>query len=202
MAPKRDREDDAQVPHVKKVRGGFKVGPDNLPDGTWRRKVIKIKKDLIHNAKVKKSYAKVKARTTPPTPAAPSASTIVIQAPSEPVAPIHSPSPPPQSQPQERDQERELHPSRQAMLSAPSAPPTVSVPRFSAPPKADGKARAKRPGYFDKAKEEAVAKRLEAEARRAEFERRDGERRAKTISNADQFSDLWMLMDSISEANP
>ena len=38
MAPKRDREDDAQVPHVKKVRGGFKVGPDNLPDGTWRRK--------------------------------------------------------------------------------------------------------------------------------------------------------------------
>ncbi|OBT52650.1 hypothetical protein VE04_07605 [Pseudogymnoascus sp. 24MN13] len=24
MAPKRDREDDAQVPHVKKVRGGFK----------------------------------------------------------------------------------------------------------------------------------------------------------------------------------
>ncbi|KFY39278.1 hypothetical protein V495_06037, partial [Pseudogymnoascus sp. VKM F-4514 (FW-929)] len=66
MAPKRDREDDAQVPHVKKVRGGFKVGPDNLPDGTWRRKVIKIKKDLIHNAKVKKSYAKVKARSSPP----------------------------------------------------------------------------------------------------------------------------------------
>ncbi|KFX93026.1 hypothetical protein O988_07033, partial [Pseudogymnoascus sp. VKM F-3808] len=65
MAPKRDREDDAQVPQVKKVRGGFKVGPDNLPDGTWRRKVIKIKKDLIHNAKVKKSYAKVKARSSP-----------------------------------------------------------------------------------------------------------------------------------------
>lgn len=40
MAPKRDRENDAQEPNVKRVKGGFKVGPDNLPDGTWRRKGI------------------------------------------------------------------------------------------------------------------------------------------------------------------
>jgi len=38
MASKRDREDDVQEPRLKKVKGGFKVGPDNLPDGTWRRK--------------------------------------------------------------------------------------------------------------------------------------------------------------------
>ncbi|KFZ16646.1 hypothetical protein V502_04993, partial [Pseudogymnoascus sp. VKM F-4520 (FW-2644)] len=169
MAPKRDREDDAQVPHVKKVRGGFKVGPDNLPDGTWRRKVIKIKKDLIHNAKVKKSYAKVKAREEPtPASVAPDASTIVIQAPEEPIAPVPAPSEP--------EPEQELHPSRQAMLDAPLAPPATTVPRFSGPKKTE---RAKKPGYFDKAKAEADAKRVEAEARRAEFERRDKERKGK-----------------------
>ncbi|KAM7204481.1 hypothetical protein V8F20_003597 [Naviculisporaceae sp. PSN 640] len=61
MAGKRTREEDAGGAK-KKARTGFRVGPDNLPDGTWRRKVIKIKKDLITKAKVKKQYAKVKAQ--------------------------------------------------------------------------------------------------------------------------------------------
>jgi hypothetical protein len=38
MAPKRPIEDDAVAPQSKKHRTGFKVGPDNLPDGTYRRK--------------------------------------------------------------------------------------------------------------------------------------------------------------------
>lgn len=46
----------------KKKRKGFSVGPVNLPDGTYRRKAQKIKKDLIQKAKVKKAYAKVKAQ--------------------------------------------------------------------------------------------------------------------------------------------
>ncbi|KAH7385560.1 hypothetical protein DE146DRAFT_211460 [Phaeosphaeria sp. MPI-PUGE-AT-0046c] len=61
MAPKRSREDDSQKP-VKKQNKGFSVGPANLPDGTYRRKVQKIKKDLIHKAKLKQQYAKLKAR--------------------------------------------------------------------------------------------------------------------------------------------
>jgi hypothetical protein len=44
-AEKRRREDDGEKPKVKRVKGGFKVGPDNLPDGTWRRKGIAI---LLH----------------------------------------------------------------------------------------------------------------------------------------------------------
>ncbi|KAK7743188.1 hypothetical protein SLS53_004273 [Cytospora paraplurivora] len=48
------------APDAKK-RKGFRVGPENLPDGAWRRKNTKIKHDLIHKAKVKKEYAKVKA---------------------------------------------------------------------------------------------------------------------------------------------
>ncbi|KAI5284581.1 hypothetical protein KEM52_002846, partial [Ascosphaera acerosa] len=35
----------------KRKGKGFSVGPANLPDGTYRRKVTKIKEDLIHKAK-------------------------------------------------------------------------------------------------------------------------------------------------------
>ncbi|KAI3398019.1 hypothetical protein diail_9996 [Diaporthe ilicicola] len=49
----------AAAPAAKK-RKGFRVGPENLPDGAWRRKNTKIKHELIHKAKVKKDYAKVK----------------------------------------------------------------------------------------------------------------------------------------------
>ncbi|KAI0544472.1 hypothetical protein F4679DRAFT_36243 [Xylaria curta] len=52
--------DDAPGPATKKHRKGFRVGPENLPDGAWRRKVDRIKKDLIHKAKVKKAYKKIK----------------------------------------------------------------------------------------------------------------------------------------------
>jgi hypothetical protein len=38
MAPKRPIADDAVASQSKKHRIGFKVGPDNLPDGTYRRK--------------------------------------------------------------------------------------------------------------------------------------------------------------------
>merc|ERR1712093_684422 len=54
MSSKRPAEDGASEPKPKKHRPGFKVGPDNLPDGVHRRKVIKIKKDLIQKAKIKK----------------------------------------------------------------------------------------------------------------------------------------------------
>ncbi|KAK5633407.1 hypothetical protein RRF57_009121 [Xylaria bambusicola] len=86
MTPSKKRSiegDDAAGPAAKKIRKGFRVGPENLPDGPWRRKgkeavhnalalacnslltyafltVDKIKKDLIHKAKVKKAYKKIK----------------------------------------------------------------------------------------------------------------------------------------------
>ncbi|KAF2747813.1 hypothetical protein M011DRAFT_401819 [Sporormia fimetaria CBS 119925] len=65
MAPKRPRHDDSGHKSASKKRKGFQVGPANLPDGTYKRKVQKIKKDLIHKAKLKKEYAKVKAREEP-----------------------------------------------------------------------------------------------------------------------------------------
>lgn len=51
----------AAAPPEAKKRKGFRVGPQNLPDGAWKRKNTKIKHELIHKAKLKKDYAKVKA---------------------------------------------------------------------------------------------------------------------------------------------
>ncbi|KAF3904740.1 hypothetical protein ABW20_dc0101115 [Dactylellina cionopaga] len=44
----------------KPKRKGFTVGPANLPDGTYRRKTQKIKKTLIHRAKLWKGLEKLK----------------------------------------------------------------------------------------------------------------------------------------------
>ncbi|KAH6681168.1 hypothetical protein F5X68DRAFT_277570 [Plectosphaerella plurivora] len=67
MAPqKRTRDEGAggssAASHAKKARKGFKVGPQNLPDGPWKRKIDKKKAQLIEKAKVKKAYSKVRER--------------------------------------------------------------------------------------------------------------------------------------------
>lgn len=60
--PKRDREEaETSSTPAKKVRKGFSVGPENLPDGQHKRKAQQIKRNLIEKAKLKKEYAKVKA---------------------------------------------------------------------------------------------------------------------------------------------
>lgn len=41
-----------------KKKKGFSVGPANLPDGVYKRKINKIKESLIHKAKVRKQYSK------------------------------------------------------------------------------------------------------------------------------------------------
>ncbi|KAB5576445.1 hypothetical protein GE09DRAFT_1095752 [Coniochaeta sp. 2T2.1] len=52
-----------QTPNKKPRVGGFRVpAPANLPDGPWRRKAVKIKQELIVKSKIKKEYAKVKAK--------------------------------------------------------------------------------------------------------------------------------------------
>ncbi|CRG89711.1 hypothetical protein PISL3812_06750 [Talaromyces islandicus] len=70
MSSKRARDaDDVTSQAPKKQKKGFSVGPDNLPDGTYRRKTQKIKNDLIQKAKVKKAYAKIKAAEEESAPA-------------------------------------------------------------------------------------------------------------------------------------
>ncbi|KAF4634942.1 hypothetical protein G7Y89_g3154 [Cudoniella acicularis] len=155
MAPKRPIADDAAAPQPKKHRPGFKIGPDNLPD------VIKIKKDLIHKAKVKKSYAKLKARE----PIAETPTAIFYSENAQPVEPAS----------------QELHPDRQAMLDAPheSPPPHSQSQR---PQRRENR----RPKYFEKEEAYAAEKKAEAEAKRLEFERREKEKSQK-IEERERF---------------
>ncbi|KAH7314093.1 hypothetical protein BKA65DRAFT_115738 [Rhexocercosporidium sp. MPI-PUGE-AT-0058] len=154
MAPKRPAEDGASEPQPKKHRPGFKVGPDNLPDGVHRRKVIKIKKDLIQKAKIKKSYAKIKAQTSLPSEPKPY----------EPLEPAS----------------QELHPDRQAMLDAPEKPSLLPSQEQSYAQRPQQQRRTgKKPAYFSKEQAFAEAKKAEAEARREEFERREAEKKRR-----------------------
>ncbi|TVY29537.1 hypothetical protein LHYA1_G001513 [Lachnellula hyalina] len=163
MAFKRPLEDDATASQHKKHKSKFNIGPDNLPDGTYRRKVIKIKKDLIHKAKVKKSYAKLKAR--------------------DPDLAASSAPPPTESEPEPEPVTQELHPERQAMLDAPRSP-TPPPNQDSNPNPYPGNRQprrnnGKRPAYFEKEQAFAAQQKSDAEAKRIERERREKERGEK-----------------------
>lgn len=120
------------APEAKK-RKGFRVGPDNLPDGAWRRKNTKIKQELIHKAKVKKDYAKVKAelqkereRQEKPAPG---------EAAEEPqVHPDHQ-----QRMDDEQLDRQHVNPERQAFLDGDRAPPRRQARRQEEPTPADGR---------------------------------------------------------------
>jgi hypothetical protein len=124
--------------------------------------VIKIKKDLIHKAKVKKSYAKLKAREP----------IIPTSIPAEPIEPTEPAS-------------QELHPERQAMLDAPRepTPPPNQGKQFSQRPQ---QRRSKKPSYFEKEQAFAAQKKAEADARRLECERREKEKKQK-IEERERF---------------
>ncbi|KAI1495890.1 hypothetical protein F5X99DRAFT_422570 [Biscogniauxia marginata] len=178
MTSKRPLEsEDAQVPATKKPRKGFRVGPGNLPDGPWKRKVDKIKKDLIHRAKVKKAYKKVKAAEQASSRPSITTTTTTMETEGEgngdeKAAPL-SPH---------------IHPERQAMLDD-DEPPPPSPPHSPAngdqPPRRR-KQKPRKPGYFDKAAADAERKRTEEEARAQEVERRNAERQRK-IEERERF---------------
>lgn len=122
----------AAAPEAKK-RKGFRVGPENLPDGAWRRKNTKIKHELIHKAKVKKEYAKVKAelqkeRESQDRPAPSAAAAEEPQ--------IH-----PDRQQRMDDEQldrQHVNPERQAFLDGARVPPRMQA-RREEPTPADGR---------------------------------------------------------------
>ncbi|KAI2629352.1 hypothetical protein GGS21DRAFT_219006 [Xylaria nigripes] len=198
MAPskKRSAETDAGPgPALKKHRKGFRVGPENLPDGPWRRKVDKIKKDLIHKAKVKKAYNKIKtaelAASSSATPANTTSGSVTILANTE-----NSD----ESRDLENDDTRgevedasesslpQIHPEREAMLGNDdgkfredqSSNSTQTPEQQKQQQGKQPRRQKKKPGYFDKALTVAERKKAEAAERAAEQERRDAERQRKT----------------------
>jgi len=195
MAVKRSRDDveNAVVdPPAKKKKKGFSVGPAHLPDGTYRRKVQKIKKDLIQKAKVKKAYAKIKARELALAPSPTKQFQFPVRDEELPTveghrneedSPLHhrrldSPILPPAT--------LEIHPDRQALLNeaspAPESTPDQSKrqrptdhPARRPPPK-----RRPKPSAFAKDIEIAERRREEREARRKDQELKAQEREAMT----------------------
>lgn len=180
MSVKRQRDDAAALPPAKKQRShadfkkkGFSVGPANLPDGTYKRKgalhscscpnlpsthartVQKIKKNLIHKAKVKKEYAKIRERE--------------LQ--------NH------ELQNYDEDNEEEssapeptldLHPDRQTMLNEPSPEPAENENQRERRPR-----KKQRPQTFSKEAALGQKRKEEAEARRKAREEAERQRQEK-----------------------
>ncbi|KAK0276076.1 hypothetical protein LTR91_002520 [Friedmanniomyces endolithicus] len=187
MSEKRKREDGAPVPdyrpgNKKKQKTGFRVGPANLPDGTYKRKTQKIKDGLIQRAKIKKDYAKVKKRGETrdkpegiPTPASmqveqPSPVKVVVETAVEVEEPTIDPHPDRQNL-IEREAEAPAPP--QAAESAPRAP----VERRQRRPKAQP---------FQREHEQAQRQKAEAEERRRAREEADRQRHSK-IEERERF---------------
>ncbi|KAL6719859.1 hypothetical protein ACLMJK_001780 [Lecanora helva] len=141
----------------KKPKKGFSVGPANLPDGTHRRKVQKIKQDLIRKAKVKKSYNKLKEREN-----------------FDSSKPTYNPLAP---EPEQPPTSLELHPERQAMLDEPSTAPTQAPP--SDQPSQKRRPPRPKPVPYNKEAQLAQQRKEEREARRKEIEEMNRQREAK-----------------------
>lgn len=123
--------------------------------------VTKIKKQLIHKAKVKKAYAKIKARDQPD-PSPPSA------------------APPPASR------EQPMHPTRELMLADEQrAQAGAEGSPAHAAPSEGRRRRTRRPGYYDKQLAEAEERRRRAEDAAREAQRRR-EERARKLAERDR----------------
>ncbi|KAJ5332431.1 RNA processing [Penicillium brevicompactum] len=175
MAPIRTRDGAASKsnPEAKK-RKGFSVGPANLPDGTYRRKTQKLKEDLIHKAKVKKAYAKVKAQEEANAPKKSVYDTV-----DEPETSNEDTT--------ENATALELHPDRIAMLNEPEPAPAPA--KSERRPRGDGKReRRQKPSAFTKEMEFAEKKRKAEEARQRDREAKVKEREALIrAKRPDQF---------------
>ncbi|KAI4133600.1 MAG: hypothetical protein LQ338_000112 [Usnochroma carphineum] len=170
MPGKRKREDSgtaaarSNMP-IKKAKKGFSVGPANLPDGTYRRKVKKIKDNLIRKAKIRRSYSKIKQKEP----------VVVSKYYSE--APAPDPENPPASM--------ELHPARQAMLEQPDSKHVSSDAVHAERPR-HKRNRKPKPVPFEKEARFALQRREEAEQKRKAAEEARAERQRK-IEERERF---------------
>jgi len=122
---------------------------------------------MIQKAKLKKSYAKVKAR--------------------EPIVPIPifaeqdaETIPPPEFNAEEQPEVNTMNPERQAMLDQPEPSYHPTDPSYKSDPARPREQRSRwKRKPFEKEQAEAEQKKAEQEARRVEFERREAEKKAK-----------------------
>ncbi|KAJ4158018.1 uncharacterized protein LMH87_008565 [Akanthomyces muscarius] len=173
MAPKPAKTPSGDTQAVKKHRQGFRVGPDNLPDGPWRRKVTKIKKDLIHKAKVKKAYAKIKEREQ--------------KEPGDGETEQDAAAAAPEKDEQEATAAAEkevMHPTRELMIRDEEVAQNSAKGEHDT---SDGhRRRTRRPGYYDKQLALAEERQAEADRRAREREERTAQRNHR-LAERDKF---------------
>ena len=121
--------------------------------------VQKIKKDLIHKAKVKRSYAKLKERELQQPPA---------------IRPID-----PSRDVETAEPSLELHPERQEMLDKPPQPPQEFHPGPIQGHSRAPRQRRPKPIPFEKEARLAEKRKVEAEARRKDIEEAQRQRQRK-----------------------
>ncbi|KAF1926943.1 uncharacterized protein M421DRAFT_6508 [Didymella exigua CBS 183.55] len=168
MAEKRAHDGESTGP-VKKQKKGFQIGPANLPDGTHRRKVKKIKENIIYKVKLKKQYAKLKAQEED-SEGAPRKSVYEREAEAN---VDNDASPEPVLEPT-----LEPHPDRVKMLEEPEK--EIPVSSF------DRRQRRQRADPFQKEAEIARKKKEQAEARQKAQEEADSER-TKKVAERERF---------------
>ncbi|KAI5368378.1 hypothetical protein Slin14017_G034140 [Septoria linicola] len=163
MSEKRKRDGDDGSDR-KRHKKGFQVGPANLPDGTHRRKVQKIKADLIGKAKIWKDYEKLKKRGE--------------------VSEKDESIPIPASIAAELEQEKEEptvapHPDRQVLMDKEEEPEQERSQRKP-------RERRKKEAPFRKEHEQALQRKAEAEERRKAREEAQRQREQK-IAEREKF---------------
>ncbi|GFP53400.1 hypothetical protein ACSS6W_000928 [Trichoderma asperelloides] len=176
MGSKKTPEGADTSSEVTKKKHGFRVGPENLPDGPWRRKVDKLKRDLIHRAKVKKEYAKIKAadQKAAEAKARPSHGDNEGDDGEDEVKSSQG-----DAKGEEGEKEEQIHPTRQLMLKDEEMAQAGADPEKRAGFSDGQRRRTRRPGYYDKQLKKAAERREEAEMKRREFEERMEERAQK-----------------------
>ncbi|KAI1258591.1 hypothetical protein F5Y18DRAFT_342612 [Xylariaceae sp. FL1019] len=197
--------DNVAAPAAKKHRKGFSVGPSNLPDGPWKRKVDRIKKDLIHKAKVKKAYKKIKtaefktasSRDKKPDPCATNTTIIAPGTADGADGADDGDGDDPNEETcagmdkteVDATEEPKIHPQRQILVDDHNDTTPADDDENTRLPSSKSKYDTqsprsrhtmKKPGYFDKAMSSAERKKAEAAERAAEHERRAAERERKT----------------------
>jgi hypothetical protein len=178
----KERSDKKAKPADKK-RKGFSVGPANLPDGVYKRKVTKIKQRLIHKAKVKKQYNKTLA-AAPIDPAvdpnAARALKLLKEAEQERLQRLQKGKTAATEAAEGEDAEAEslaVHPDRQAALDrGPSPPPQSPVKTGRRVGKPKTSAYKKEESFAAKQKREREEAARFAEERKKEREKRIKER--------------------------
>ncbi|KAH0021499.1 hypothetical protein KCU78_g6089, partial [Aureobasidium melanogenum] len=178
---KRPRDAASTDRAAKKHKKGFVVGPQNLPDGTHRRKTIQIKRNLIEKAKLKKEYAKQKAQT---------GDDVLPKRPSTYATTEDDEQDSPEENANEEDVEGEAKAPRQEKPKhkSPSPAPVQEAPAENTISNLSGIHHSRRQKIIPFAKEHRAAQRQkrEAEERHAAYEKSQKER-AEKLEERERF---------------